>query len=128
MTDSELIDSVRDIVHGAALAPGSLYRPGESLARIANLLLIHSSEQVTPPAPAPVSTVRVRIAVAVNEQGEWSAHGADDETDRDSIDTASDVFVPSLCRISFVEANVPLPTPQAKSVIEGTVKSKEHAR
>jgi hypothetical protein len=76
--------------------------------------------QVQPAQPAG-PTVRCRIAVAVSRLGDWAAFGqrGDDSyltrmMERSGYTSPGD-------RISFVEANVPIPQRVEPAVIEGTV-------
>jgi hypothetical protein len=66
-------------------------------------------------------SVKVRIAVAVNSRGGWHAYGEDGQTDSERAAEAlawlTDGSDP--CRVSFVEAEIPLPT---HATIQGTVK------
>lgn len=73
--------------------------------------------------------MKVRIAVGINERGEYEAIG-EDGTHDDSL--AEDVLGFLSCRydddddwpaehVVFVEADVPLPEPKQKVVVEGVV-------
>lgn len=69
--------------------------------------------------------VRVRIAVAVDYDGNWHACASSDQRESESSDLAVDA-VPGAAdacdiRVSFVEADVPMPEPQPETTIEGTV-------
>lgn len=76
----------------------------------------------------PTETVRVRIAVAVDQSGNWSAYGANDEPERAMKMTASDSRSvhdvvadfgnETVEAFHWVEANIPLPI---AAVIEGEV-------
>lgn len=69
--------------------------------------------------------VRVRIAVAVAPDGGYVSTGSDsqdDETKRDeAIEFSSADYDASEFRVSFVEADVPMPEPQPETTIEGKV-------
>jgi hypothetical protein len=88
---------------------------------------MHSIEQaILRENPAPAPTVRVRIAVAVGNSRGWYACGSDCESDASSVEYAKDrLDTEGPHRISFVEASVPLPVPQAEAVIEGSVEEGE---
>lgn len=74
------------------------------------------------PAAAAERTVRVRIAVAVTPDGGWSVGGNDDCSDAGAIEEAAWGQNTSEYRVSFVEADVPLPLAPATvagEVVEG---------
>ena len=68
----------------------------------------------------PQKTVRVRIAVAVNDKGQWSASGASNLSEGESVSGALDWLINAEDGVSesvhFVEAEIPLP---ASRLIEG---------
>ena len=65
-------------------------------------------------------TVRVRIAVAVTPNGSWEAAGSrgwpDDDASHEARVCSDD---PAHARVTYVEADVPLPEPET---VEGEVK------
>jgi hypothetical protein len=78
-----------------------------------------------PQTPVTPRTVRVRIAVAVERGGQWFTHGSSqygDHEAEDMADAAADC-TDSPTRVSFVEADVPLP--EEPRVIEGRVVGEE---
>jgi hypothetical protein len=63
------------------------------------------------PAPKP-GHVKVRAAVAVSADGTWVVSGCSSWTDSAAHEIAVDAQA-SLARVSFIEANAPLPEPPA---------------
>lgn len=65
-------------------------------------------------------TIRVRIAVAVSATGRWGADGSNSDKDGQSEATALELIdFEHPNRVTFVEADVPLPEEQA--TVEGEV-------
>lgn len=80
----------------------------------------------TAPRPAPEGTVRVRAACLVVDEGEWLLMGSSvDRSDEEMREVIVDMYLPGSLdgteRISFITADVPLPSPPVE--VRGEVEA-----